>query len=135
MWLLQNEPEFRFLEKLTEAKGRRSQNWERAGSDRLGKQGLEEFKALQADSDDCELAIRFDKHSAKMGVRCRCNRGLLPIGPIGQHSYIMHSCMSHIRPAPTIQLRAVNRLSSTLLAKLQQLLERGCSREGMCLTS
>ena len=69
MWLLQNEPEFRFLEKLTEAKGRRSQNWERSASDRLGKQGLDEFKALQADSDDCELAIRFDRHSAKMAVR------------------------------------------------------------------
>ena len=80
MWLLQNEPEFRFLEKLTEAKGRRSQNWERSGSDRLGKQGLDEFKALQADSDDCELAIRFDKYSAKMEVRCICNKGWLHLG-------------------------------------------------------
>lgn len=66
---MQNEPEFRFLERLTEAKGRRSQNWERASSDRLGKQNFEEFKALQADSDDCELAIRFDRHTAKMEVR------------------------------------------------------------------
>lgn len=77
MWLLQNEPEFRFLEKVTEVKGRRSQNWERSGSDRLGKQGLDEFKALQADSDDCELAIRFEKHSAKIEVRCSCIKGFL----------------------------------------------------------
>ena len=68
MWLLQNEPEFRLLERLTEVKGRQSQNWERSGSDRLGRKGLDEIKALQADSDDCELAVRFDRHSAKMEV-------------------------------------------------------------------
>lgn len=68
VWLLQNEPEFRFLERQTEVKGRRSQNWERSGSDRLGRKGLDEFQALQADSDDCELAIRFDRHIAKMEV-------------------------------------------------------------------
>lgn len=64
---MQNEPEYRFLERVTEAKGRRSQNWER--SDRVGKQNFEEFKALQADSDDHELAIRFEKHHLKMEVR------------------------------------------------------------------
>ena len=66
---MQNEPEFRHMERLLETKGRRSQNWERSGADRLGKQGLEEFVALQADSDDCELAIHFEKLGAKMEVR------------------------------------------------------------------
>lgn len=96
MWLLQSEPEFRFLEKVTETKGRRSQNWERSGSDRLGKQGLDEFKALQADSDDCELTIRFEKHTAKMEVRCRCIKGLLPIGAcsaLRMGSFRRSSCM------------------------------------------
>ncbi len=67
--LAQNEPEYRFLERVTEAKGRRSQNWEWSSSDRVGKQNFEEFKALQVDSDDCELAIRFEKHQLKMEVR------------------------------------------------------------------
>ncbi|KAL3141196.1 hypothetical protein ABBQ38_003536 [Trebouxia sp. C0009 RCD-2024] len=61
-----NEPEYNFLERVTEAKGRRSQNWERSSSDRVGKQNFEEFKALQADSDDHELALRFEKHHLKM---------------------------------------------------------------------
>ncbi|DBA96197.1 TPA: hypothetical protein ACH3X3_002397 [Trebouxia sp. C0006] len=53
------EPEFRQMERLLDMKGRRSQNWERTPQDRLGKTGLEEFKALQADCDDTGLAIRF----------------------------------------------------------------------------
>ena len=56
---LQQEPEFRQMERLLDIKGRRSQNWERTPQDRLGKTGLEECKALQADCDDTELAIRF----------------------------------------------------------------------------
>ncbi len=56
---LQHEPEFRQMERLLDVKGRRSQNWERTSQDRLGKTGLEDFKALQADCDDTELAIRF----------------------------------------------------------------------------
>ena len=63
---MQNEPEFRQMERLLDTKGRRC--WERSGADRLGKQGLEEFAALQADSEDCELAIRFEKHGFKMEV-------------------------------------------------------------------
>ena len=54
---LQREPEFRQMERLLDVKGRRSQNWERTSQDRLGKTGLEEIKALQADCDDAELAI------------------------------------------------------------------------------
>ena len=56
---LQHEPGFRQMERLLDVKGRRSQNWDRTSQDRLGKAGLEEFKALQADYDDAELAIRF----------------------------------------------------------------------------
>lgn len=82
---------------------------------------MNEFKALQADSDDCELAIRFDKHSAKMKVRCRCNNGLRHTG--SSHT----SCMSCAQPDPGGQSRAVNLLclSSKVLAKMSQLLKKG----------
>ncbi len=79
---LQQEPEFRQMERLLDMKGRRSQNWERTPQDRLGKTGLEEFKALQADCDDTGLAIRFQtlnqlvmvSHNALMPTVyvCRC---------------------------------------------------------------
>ena len=79
---LQQEPEFRQMERLLDIKGRRSQNRERTPQDRLGKTGLEEFKALQADCDDTELAIRFQtlnqlvmvSHNALMPTVyvCRC---------------------------------------------------------------
>lgn len=70
------------MERLLDMKGRRSQNWERTPQDRLGKTGLEEFKALQADCDDTGLAIRFQtlnqlvmvSHNALMPTVyvCRC---------------------------------------------------------------
>ena len=65
---LQHELEFRQMERLLDVKGRRSQNWERTSQDRLGKAGLEEFKALQADCDDTELAIRFQAHNQVVKV-------------------------------------------------------------------
>ena len=66
--LLQNEPEFKQMQRLLDVKGRRSQNWERSAQDKVGKAGLEEFKALQADCDDTELAIRYDMHAKLMHV-------------------------------------------------------------------
>lgn len=66
---LQHELEFRQMERLLDVKGRRSHNWERTSQDRLGKAGLEEFKALQADCDDTELAIRFQAHNQVVKVR------------------------------------------------------------------
>ncbi|KAA6428842.1 MAG: U-box domain-containing protein [Trebouxia sp. A1-2] len=60
---IRHEPEFRQMEHLLDVKGRRSQNWERSSQDRLGKAGLEEFRALQADCDDTELAIRFQSQN------------------------------------------------------------------------
>ena len=56
------------MERVLEVKGRRSQNWERSGTDRLGRQGLDDFRALQADSDDTELAIQFEQLNIKMHV-------------------------------------------------------------------
>ena len=66
--LLQNEPEFKQTQRLLDVKGRRSQNWERSGQDKVGKAGLEEFRALQADCDDAELAIRYDAYAKMMHV-------------------------------------------------------------------
>lgn len=58
------------MEHLLDVKGRRSQNWERSSQDRLGKAGLEEFRALQADCDDTELAIRFQSQNQIVKVSC-----------------------------------------------------------------